>query len=267
MRSGLIGSVDIRAGKYGDRPVGTVECCSAIAIPGRARPAAQPQTELTTTIAVPGALIAASTSWGVRVSFTPIWVNSSRMGLIRISGYGIPLSYHRRWLKFFPEPDSQQEREQYGIDQRFLNVALDPPPVVNDPQNSSDIHQSVQCLPTLSTQPGDPLFCGGDCERDHQHKCGKSHRDELSLNDIFDDEVDIEDHRKPDIGKKVQKAVENANSPSIRLNRTAKFQPKSSRSGVMASVISTKRRVQSPVLSVITLRGSAPSELGSYLTL
>jgi hypothetical protein len=63
---------------------------SAIATPGRALPAAQPQTELTTTSSVPFAsLMACSTCSGVRVSSTPIRVKSSRIGLMRISEYGM----------------------------------------------------------------------------------------------------------------------------------------------------------------------------------
>jgi hypothetical protein len=65
---------------------GRASFCKAIATPGRARPAAQPQTELTTTSSVPFVFfIASSTCSGVRVSSTPTLVKSSRMGLIRIS--------------------------------------------------------------------------------------------------------------------------------------------------------------------------------------
>src|ERR1051326_4479337 len=69
---------------------GRAAFCSAMATPGRALPAAQPQTELTTTISVPFVLtMASSTCWGVRVSSTPIRVRSSRIGLMRISEHGI----------------------------------------------------------------------------------------------------------------------------------------------------------------------------------
>ena len=69
---------------------GRVSFCSARATPGRALPAAQPQTELTTTISVPFVFrMASSTCSGVRVSSTPSRVRSSRMGLMRISEYGM----------------------------------------------------------------------------------------------------------------------------------------------------------------------------------
>ena len=54
---------------------------SASATPGRARPAAQPQTEFTTTSAVPGAPATASSSApGVRASMKPSRVSSARIG-------------------------------------------------------------------------------------------------------------------------------------------------------------------------------------------
>src|ERR1035438_4330940 len=68
--------------------LGLVAFCSAKRTPGRIFPAAHPQTELTTTSAVP--LLsdsAASTSAAVRNSCAPARVSSSRMGIIRISGY------------------------------------------------------------------------------------------------------------------------------------------------------------------------------------
>src|SRR5690606_13770403 len=66
---------------------GRVACSRANAMPGRARPAAHPQTEFTTIIVVPGAVAAASTSAAVRSSVTPRRVSSSRIGAIRNSGY------------------------------------------------------------------------------------------------------------------------------------------------------------------------------------
>jgi hypothetical protein len=55
---------------------------SARRTPGRAMPAAQPQTELTTSIAVPDfSAMKASTSAAVRSSCTPALVSSSRIGL------------------------------------------------------------------------------------------------------------------------------------------------------------------------------------------
>ena len=60
---------------------------SARAMPGRALPAAQPQTELTTIISVPRVpATAASTSSGVRSSRTPRSVNSWRIGATKNSG-------------------------------------------------------------------------------------------------------------------------------------------------------------------------------------
>jgi hypothetical protein len=69
---------------------GRASFCKASATPGRALPAAQPQTELTTTSSVPfDPRMASSTCSGVRVSSTPWRVKSSRMGLMRISEYGM----------------------------------------------------------------------------------------------------------------------------------------------------------------------------------
>src|SRR5579875_1015180 len=69
---------------------GRTECPSAIPMAGRAFPAAQPQTELTTinTVPLPGASVR-STSSGVRVSSTPYCVKSSRMRAMSCSGYRI----------------------------------------------------------------------------------------------------------------------------------------------------------------------------------
>src|SRR5664279_3514542 len=67
---------------------GRAEFCNARRTPGRIFPAAHPHTELTTTSAVPLlSASAASTSAAVRNSCAPARVSSSRMGIIRISGY------------------------------------------------------------------------------------------------------------------------------------------------------------------------------------
>src|SRR5574343_873179 len=59
-------------------------------IPGRAAPAAQPHTELTTTKLIPLLLdIVFSTSSEVFNSVKPTFVNSARIGDTNISGYGI----------------------------------------------------------------------------------------------------------------------------------------------------------------------------------
>src|SRR5688500_1885189 len=71
------------------RTSGFAECCSAWAMPGRALPAAQPQTELTTIITTPGDFITSPTDAAVRHSFAPRAVSSPRIGAIRYSGYGI----------------------------------------------------------------------------------------------------------------------------------------------------------------------------------
>jgi hypothetical protein len=55
-------------------------------MPGRALPAAHPQIEFTTIIVTPGSFAAASTSAGVRNSFTPRRVSSARIGAINGSG-------------------------------------------------------------------------------------------------------------------------------------------------------------------------------------
>ena len=54
---------------------------------GRAEPAAQPQTEFTTTKVVPCAVIEETTSSGVFVSVYPLFASSARMGAIISSGY------------------------------------------------------------------------------------------------------------------------------------------------------------------------------------
>src|SRR4051812_2160306 len=72
------------------RTSGRRACCSAIAIPGRALPAAHPHTEFTTSINVPRVfLTASSTAAAVFSSLAPIAVISPRIGAINISGYGI----------------------------------------------------------------------------------------------------------------------------------------------------------------------------------
>ena len=58
-----------------------------MATPGRALPAAQPQTEFTTTITVPLRATASSTASVVRSSSKPRLVSSSRMGATKNSGY------------------------------------------------------------------------------------------------------------------------------------------------------------------------------------
>ena len=58
-------------------------------MPGRAFPAAQPQTEFTTIITVPFVRTASSTSAGVRSSLTPRRVSSARIGATNGSGYGM----------------------------------------------------------------------------------------------------------------------------------------------------------------------------------
>src|SRR5687768_12233264 len=69
---------------------GSFGCCIAIAMPGRALPAAQPQTEFTTSISVPLVFFtASSTACGVLNSCAPIAVISPRIGAINISGYAM----------------------------------------------------------------------------------------------------------------------------------------------------------------------------------
>src|SRR3954471_24664569 len=59
-------------------------------MPGRALPAAQPHTEFTTSISVPGVFFtASSTAAAVLSSFAPMAVISPRIGAISISGYGM----------------------------------------------------------------------------------------------------------------------------------------------------------------------------------
>src|SRR6185436_14642825 len=75
-------------------------------MPGRALPAAQPHTELTTIIRVPAVPVtAASTSSRVRSSLTPIAVSSWRIGSTKNSGYGMG--------RFYGKPRSR-ERFVYG---------------------------------------------------------------------------------------------------------------------------------------------------------
>ena len=63
-------------------------CSSAEATAGRALRAAQPHTEFTTTSVVPFACMSfASTSAGVRISSTPSFVSSWRMGVTNRSSY------------------------------------------------------------------------------------------------------------------------------------------------------------------------------------
>ena len=64
----------------------TSDLAAAIAA-GRAEPAAQPQTEFTTTKVVPCAVIEEITSSGVFVSVYPLFASSARMGAIISSGY------------------------------------------------------------------------------------------------------------------------------------------------------------------------------------
>src|SRR2546422_157879 len=89
------GNRAVDTGTPGKRPARTVatlsgstECFKALAMPGRARPAAQPHMELITiiTVPLPGFKIS-FTACGVRVSITPSRVNSSRIGPINSSGY------------------------------------------------------------------------------------------------------------------------------------------------------------------------------------
>jgi hypothetical protein len=56
-------------------------------MPGRALPAAHPQTELTTTSVVPSCLIACSTWSAVTKSSNPFSVNSPFMGITISAGY------------------------------------------------------------------------------------------------------------------------------------------------------------------------------------
>src|SRR5882762_8695995 len=74
---------------------GRVGCCKAARTAGRMRPAAHPQTELTTIMVVPAWVVTArSTSSAVRSSCTPALVSSSRMGMSMSSGYiAAPLGF------------------------------------------------------------------------------------------------------------------------------------------------------------------------------
>jgi hypothetical protein len=72
-----IGGFDLRAGKTLVRRSGRTGCCRDSETPGRALPAAHPQTELTTIIKEPDVpFTAASTSAAVRNSSTPARVKS-----------------------------------------------------------------------------------------------------------------------------------------------------------------------------------------------
>src|SRR5579863_5182437 len=78
---------------------GRRSCWSAKRMPGRAMPAAQPQTELTTSMAVPlRSFMNASTAALVRSSETPIELSSSRIGLINSELYG-KVHLHPRFLE------------------------------------------------------------------------------------------------------------------------------------------------------------------------
>ena len=56
-------------------------------MPGRAFPAAQPHTEFTTSMVVPGCLTTSSTASGVFSSSNPRRVSSERIGAMNGSGY------------------------------------------------------------------------------------------------------------------------------------------------------------------------------------
>ena len=61
-----------------------------------------------------------------------------------------------------------------------------------------------------------------------------------------------------DIGQKVQRAIKNANRPSMRRNRTSQFKPVVRRRGVTASEITKKTRASIPVV-----RGSELERVGA----
>ena len=70
--------------------------------------------------------------------------------------------------------------------------------------------------------------------------------------------MDVERLVEPYVGEKVQAAVEEGNSPTIRRSPMSQSWPVSLRNGVMASVTSRSLSVQSPVEWVMASMGLAP---------
>src|SRR5438874_5347904 len=130
------------------------------------------------------------------------------MGLIKISGYGIPLSYHSGRPEFDPYPKTQQQSEQNGVNKGILDVALDAPDVMDDAENRGNVHQLMEQLPAFSAETGDPFLCGCNGEWNHQDECCESNRDKWSLNDVFYNFMDIKKHIEPEIRDEVQGAIE-----------------------------------------------------------
>ena len=83
----LLDRLRLHAGEDRDHLVGFFSFISDRRRPGRAPPAAQPQTEFTKTSVVPGCLTARRLRAGVLSSLTPRRVTSSRIGWTRSGSY------------------------------------------------------------------------------------------------------------------------------------------------------------------------------------
>jgi hypothetical protein len=62
------------------------------------------------------------------------------------------------------DADKEQEHHHRAIGQRFADVALHQPDVMNDSQQSGHVNASVQALPVFA-QPFLPAFSGGERQR------------------------------------------------------------------------------------------------------
>src|SRR3954463_8956588 len=77
----------------------------------------------------------------------------------------------------------------------------------------AEINQTVQHLPTFSSESPDPARSGRDRQRDQQHKCGKSDRNVLALYNIREDLMNIKELIHPEIRREVQTSVKKGKQP------------------------------------------------------
>src|SRR3954471_7709425 len=83
----------------------------------------------------------------------------------------------------------------------------------------AEINQTVQHLPTFSSESPDPARSGRDRQRNQQHEGKESNRDVLAHDDVREDFMNIKELIHPEIRREVQTSVKKGKQP----NHSTKF--------------------------------------------
>ncbi len=102
----------------------------------------------------------------------------------------------------------QQDRNHCRILQRFANIGFHEPVVVDYTSDGAEVDCAVEHLPAAAAEAANPAGCGGDGERNHEHKTGEADGDEGALGDVFQHFGPIEVAIEPEPSGEMQAGVE-----------------------------------------------------------